>query len=210
MNIESTVWQCLLKAVQRFNQSGDRRTLLCPRHRNAKTKTENTAASERAIAYRLGFYLECELREKRVVSDFGPIVTDCEYNRHIAAGKSLAAEAEEEIKKIVKKARKKDLEADEEGFYVFSIAPDIVVHQRQTDVNNFLVVEVKKRSNPETERYDNLKLELFTKPKEDHRGYGYKLGAWVVAEDELPLGERKLVIRKAFQNGNGEDLRNEW
>lgn len=206
MNIENAVWQCLEKAVDRFNMSGDPKSLLCPRCENPKTKSERAAASERAIAYRLAFYLESELRRIPLLGDHGPLVVDCEYNRHIAAGKSLAADAEEEIKQIVKDARKNELEADDDGFYVFSVAPDIVVHQRRTDVNNLLVVEVKKRSNPETEKYDGLKLELFSRPKEDDRGYGYKFGAWVVAEDEWHPDERRLRLLKQFKDGIGKNL----
>jgi len=206
MNIEDTVWHCFLKAVDRFNASGDPQSLLCPRCEKPKTKTDDAAASERAIAHRLAFYLESELRRVGLVSDFGPIVVDCEYNRHLSEGKTLATEAQAEIKAIVKKARHKELEADDEGFYVFSIAPDILVHQRKTDANNLLVVEVKKRSNPETEKYDLLKLELFTKPEADDRGYAYKFGAWVVAEDECDAAERHLKILKQFKDGIGKDF----
>jgi len=140
-----------------------------------------------------------------LLGDHGPLVVDCEYNRHIGAGKSLEA-AEDKVKRIVMEARHRELEADDDGFYVFSVAPDIVVHQRRTDVNNLLVVEIKKRSNPETEEYDNLKLELFTKSKQDAKGYGYEFGAWVVAEDECKPEERRLKILAQYQNGYGKVL----
>lgn len=102
------------------------------------------------------------------------------------------------------------LETDDDGYYVFSVAPDIVVHQRRTDVNNLLVVEIKKASNTESKEYDNLKLQLFTKPKDGgngfgdnhYSGYGYKLGAWAVAKD-LELTNRELKIVKQFKNGIG-------
>ena len=204
MSIEELVWQCLESAILRFNKSCDNRSLLCPRCNQPKSKTDAAAASERAIAHRLAFYLESELRRVSAIGDAGPVVVDCEYNRHIAAGKSLSAEAAAEIKKIVKAARRKELEADEDGFYVFSVAPDIVVHQRRTDVNNLLVVEIKKRSNPETEKYDKLKLELFTRSKEDEKGFGYRFGAWVVAEDERHPDERELRIIAQYQNGEGK------
>jgi len=206
MNIEHTVWECFLKAVDRFNASGDPQSLLCPRSENPKTKTDKAAASERAIAHRLAFYLESELREVGMVGDFGPISVDCEYNRHLMDGKALATGVQERVWGIVKKARHAELEADDDGFYVFSIAPDILVHQRKTDANNLLVIEVKKRSNPETEEYDLLKLELFTKSKADKMGYAYKFGAWVVAEDEWQPEDRRLRIVKQFENGVGKDF----
>jgi len=140
-----------------------------------------------------------------LISDAGPLVVDCEYNRHLAGGKSLAAEAEERIKKIVKEARERELKADGDGYYVFSVAPDIVIHQRRTDINNLLVVEIKKESNTESEEYDGLKLELFTKSKHDERGYGYKFGAWVVAEDLKPA-KRELKIVKQYKDGIGTVL----
>ena len=63
---------------------------------------------------------------------------------------------------------------DEDGFYVFSIAPDIVVHQRRTNEKNLLVVEIKKQSNskPKEEEYDALKLKLFTESKYDEGDVG--------------------------------------
>lgn len=206
MSLEDTIWQCLEKAVSRFNSGGDSASLLCPRSEKPRTKSESAAAGERAIAHRLAFYIECELRAQCLVGDSSPIVVDCEYNRHLGAVKSLAAEAEKRIKDIVWKARRNSLEADDEGFYVFSIAPDIVVHQRRMDANNLLVVEVKKRSNPETDKYDALKLELFTKSKQDEKGYGYKFGAWVVAEDELHPGKRFLNIVAQYKDGEGNTL----
>jgi len=201
MSIEEAVWRCLEGAVERFNRSNDPATLLCPRNAEPRTRAESVAASERAIAYRLAFYLESELRRVGIVEDGGRIAVDCEYNRHIGATKSLAADAADEIARIVRKARKRELEADDDGFYVFSVAPDIVVHQRFSDADNLLVVELKKRSNPETEDYDRLKLALFTEEPTDHRGYGYSLGAWLVAEDECAPEQRALKIIAQYRNG---------
>lgn len=204
MKIEEVVWQCLSDAVQRFNQSSDRTTLLGPRCENSQNPTDAAAAGERAITHRLAYYLEIQLRRAAIVSDHGPIVVDCEYNRHGSDGKSVSAEVEDRIKKIVKEARKKDLEADQDGFYTFSVCPDVLVHQRGVDANNLLIVELKKRSNRETEEYDELKLQLFTKSKTDSKGYGYKFGAWVVAEDKWNADERKLCIETKFSDGSGE------
>jgi len=199
--IDKAVWLCLERAVKRFNKSSDRQTLLCPRCVNPKSASEKAAASEWAIAYRLAFYLEFELRSIRLVSDDGPLVVDCEYNRH--GGKIKTHRVERRLKNIVEKARNKKWgKPDEDGFYVFSIAPDIVVHQRGTNAKNLLVVEIKKRSNPESEAYDDLKLKLFTESKYDE-GYGYKFGAWVVAEDVDEMANRRLNIIKQYKDGKG-------
>src|SRR5664280_1181499 len=78
-----------------------------------------------------------QLRGIGLISDVGPLVVDCEYNRHGGAYKALAVE--EKLKSIVMAVRKRLLDdPDEDGFYDFSVAPDIVVHQRTTDVNNLL------------------------------------------------------------------------
>lgn len=206
MTKKAIVWQALVKAVDRFNRSDDRMKLLSPRPKANNQGVNSKAASERAIAHRLAFYLEDELRGCKIINDIGPLTVDCEYNRHIVEEKTLAAEAERRIKRIVIEARRRSLTTDDDGFYVFSVAPDIVVHKRLTDAQNFLVIEVKKRSNPETEEYDDLKLKLFTKPKEGENGYGYRYGAWVVAEDKNTHEKRRLRICKRFANGVGKDL----
>jgi hypothetical protein len=188
------IWLCLEGAIDRFNDSADRDTLLRPGN---PPETRKFAASERAIAHRLAFYLECELRKKKLVSDESELVVDCEYNRHNGAPK--AAYIKEELKEIVEKARKKKWnDPDEDGFYVFSVAPDIIVHKRGDDSRNRLVIELKKASNPEDERYDALKLTLFTNPISEDNGFGYTFGACVIAEDKCEAQGRHLRIAKQY------------
>lgn len=200
MDVETeieTVWQCLEKAVRRFNESGDKQTLLAPRDKNAR---RGAAASERAIAHRLAFYLESELRSAGIVDDRSKLVVDCEYNRHGGALKAVAVESQ--LKGIVEQARSKRLDKPEEdGFYVFSVAPDIVVHQRGDDDRNRLVVEIKKATNREIPEYDALKLELFTRLKNRDEGYGYNFGAWIVAKDDCDPQNRELRIATKYQGG---------
>jgi hypothetical protein len=144
--------------------------------------------------------LESALRDVEIVSDASPLVVDCEYNRHGGALKTLATE--EELRGIVEKARKKHWdEPDDDGFYVFSVAPDIVVHKRGNDRMNRLVIEVKKATNPETPKYDALKLQLFTENREGENGYGYSFGAWVIAEDKCKPQDRKLRIAQRWKEG---------
>jgi len=45
-----------------------------------------------------------------------------------------------------------------------------------------------------------LKLKLFTENKHDE-GYGYKYGAWVVAEDKCSPKHRELRIVKKYKDG---------
>ena len=118
-----TIWDCLIDAIKRFNGGLDQKTLLQPAD---PAKKHGPAAGERAIAHRLAYYLECELRKAKLITDEGTLIVDCEYNRHGGATKTFAVESE--LKEIVEAARKKkEWEPEEDGFYVFSIAPDIVV-----------------------------------------------------------------------------------
>ena len=191
------IWDCLNDAVKRVNSGLDKKTLLQPAD---AAKNHGPAAGERAIAHRLACYLECELRRAKLVTDEDSLIVDCEYNRHGDATKTFAVESE--LKAIVDAARKKkNWEPEEDGFYVFSIAPDIVVHERGHDKRNRLVIELKKASNRETPRYDQLKLELFTVPRQSEYGYGYKYGAWIIAEDTRQPDERELRIDQKWTDG---------
>jgi hypothetical protein len=192
---------CLSRAIERFN-STDAATLLCPRKDKhgsdvAKGQTGWGAASERAIAHRLAVYLESELHRDGFLCDRGSMVVDCEYNRHRDRAKTHCIP--EKLVCIVEKAKRTAKpDSDDDSFYVFSIAPDIVVHQRGSDENNLLVVEVKKFTNLEIPQYDHLKLACFTRPPP---GYGYKLGAAVTVEDNVAPANRRLLPPKWFANG---------
>lgn len=72
---------------------------------------------------------------------------DCEYNRQGVIPKKLR------INNIVK-----------------LVYPDIIVHRRQTD-QNWLVIEVKKISNPESDEVDLQKLQCFV----EQLGYRHAL-----------------------------------
>jgi len=195
---------CLVRAIEMFNRK-DVPTLLCPRKDEvgndvAKGSSGWGAASERAIAHRLAVYLEYKLREDGIIQDSHPVVVDCEYNRHLQSQKVHQIPAE--LVSIVKDAKRTATpDSDDDGFYVFSIAPDIVVHERGSDRNNLLVVEVKKSTNREIPQYDRLKLECFT---DKTSGYGYKLGAAVTAEDNVAPGDRRLLPPQWYSNGAAE------
>jgi len=197
----------LHRAVERFNASIDRETLLCPRTNDAMKSDSNwPAASERAIAHRLSFYLEHILIHEFRLSPEAMISVDCEYNRHGRAGKTQGIS--QELAEIVLVAKRKAVKAaagakspedaaSNFAEFVISVAPDIVVHQRQVDVHNRLVVEVKKATNKEDPRYDDLKLKKFT----DSNDYHYELGAAVVAVDNVAGNERCLSVAGFYEDG---------
>ena len=65
------------------------------------------------------------------------------------------------------------------------VLPDIIVHQRGTDDNNLLVVEIKKEQNSSRQKDENdrNKLRAFVKPP-----YNYEYGLFLKLS---PSGEHK-------------------
>ena len=94
--------------------------------------------NERTISHKLAEYLQAE---------FPTLNVDCEYNRH-----------GNEIKRL-EVLNDNTLWDDTEAKTVF---PDIIVHERNSDRNNLLVIEVKKSSNPRNNHFDEDKLIAFT------------------------------------------------
>ena len=106
--------------------------------------------NERTISHKLAEYLQLE---------FYPLKVDCEYNRH---GR--------EIKRL--DVPRDNINWDEtEARTVF---PDIVVHERGNDDNNFLVIEIKKSSNFRGNGFDINKLLAFTREP-----YSYLFGLFL-------------------------------
>jgi len=73
-----------------------------------------------------------------------PLTVDCEYNRHFGDPKRL--------KLPTRKALDREIRAT-------TVFPDILVHERNTDTNNLVVLELKKPG--EDIAYDELKLRAF-------------------------------------------------
>ncbi len=188
----------LQAAIERFNRL-DAEKLLCPRIDDRgnyiRARFGWGAASERAIAHRVGVYIEQALGPELVQRE--RLSIDCEYNRHLGAGKVHTIP--EALVRIVEEAKRNAKPvSDDDSFYVFSIAPDIIVHRRGDDDLNVLVVELKKDSNPEIPEYDQLKLQCFTgKPP----GYRYMLGAKVTAHDLVEPADRELEVTAWYQDG---------
>lgn len=193
---------CLDRAVKKFGDN-DTASLLQPRRKPSgqfvsKKEKGWGGASERSIAHRLAVYLECELRQAGIVEDGGLVVVDCEYNRHLDCLKHQRITPD--LLEIVRKARRRARKiSDDSGYYVVSVSPDIVVHQRGQDALNLLVVEVKKKSNPEITEYDTEKLKCFTKRGQDE--YGYLIGFSVIAVDNVQPEQREIKLGAPYANG---------
>ena len=80
----------------------------------------------------------------------------------------------------------------------YKISPDIVIHKRETNKNNLVVIEVKKDSHSRKHKeYDLVKLEHLTI---DYSGnhYSYKLGIAIIFGTKQNTGKYEI---RFFQNG---------
>ncbi len=118
---------------------------------------EDRIAGERAIAHRLGLFLQ---------HLFPTFDVDCEYNR--------MGEDPKLPKRIRGELRRESNETDEE-----LATPDICIHRRgkTNRENNLLVVEVKIEGNNSNVDSDWAKLKAFTSGGEK---FTYQHGLWLV------------------------------
>lgn len=80
----------------------------------------------------------------------------------------------------------------------YKLTPDIIIHERNTNIKNEIVIEIKKDSNSKKNKeFDLLKLEHMTI---DYLGnhYNYKLGIAIVFGTKEDAGNYEI---KYFQNG---------
>jgi len=94
-------------------------------------------SSERSITHRLAIHL---------IPHFPDFDIDCEFNRDGFDPKRLA----------LSECNVSNEEAD-----AVTVFPDIVVHQRGTEIRNLVAVEVKKASSVLGSDYDRRKLQAF-------------------------------------------------
>jgi hypothetical protein len=107
----------------------------------------NRKAHEESINHRFGIYFE------RIINENSDIIynVDMEYNRNYKEPK--------EVKINGKKS---------------NIRPDIIAHIRETNDNNLIAIQFKKKYNPNTHSSDMNKIEsLFSLP------YNYKYGCLI-------------------------------
>jgi len=182
----------LLEAIALFNTSDDACLL--------EDGKDCGSVGECAMTHRLAVHLERTLCKHGYPNKDAKLAIDCEYNRHLGGLKEqgVAADLEKRVRKI-KGHRLKEY-PEREGWYFFSVFPDIIVHRRGDDELNLLAIEVKRASNSLDYELDNIKLHLFTAPN-DGSGYGYALGASVIALDTDEFGPRCLEIGRLFVDG---------
>lgn len=117
--------------------------------------------TERAMAHQLARHMS-----DRVESSLS---VDCEYNRHFADPKRL-------------NLRRRD--ASDREVRATTVFPDIIVHERNTDRRNLLVLELKKPG--ESVEYDERKL----------RAFRHELGYLHAAHVILGAGREGEIIRE--------------
>jgi hypothetical protein len=186
-------------AIDDFNTTGDKRLL---EDEKADDGTSHGSVGECAINHRLAVHLENAFKKRRYPNKDALISIDCEYNRHRGAVKQQ--EVKDDLRERVEAAKEHAIKKhpEREGWYVFSVFPDIIVHERGVDTNNLIAIEVKRASNSPDDELDCIKLRLFTIQHEDY-GYGYILGATVIAFDDDTFNSRRLEIGRLFINGEG-------
>lgn len=108
--------------------------------------------SERALMFHLARYI-------REVTPLN-LDVDCEYNRHLSDKKNLFF-------------LKNKLEFEDE----YKVYPDILIHQRNSDMQNVLVVEIKKHG--EDIESDTRKLKAF---KEEPYSYCFAIQITIGSE----------------------------
>lgn len=94
--------------------------------------------TERSLSYRLAHYMALSEAIRP------PLTVDCEYNRHFGDPKRLKLPPRNSLDREIRAT---------------TVFPDILVHERNTDANNIVALELKKPG--EDIAYDELKLQAF-------------------------------------------------
>lgn len=143
----------------------------------------NNDLNERTISYKLAEYIQKE---------FSSYDVDCEYNK---------MQNGEDPKKYTAKTLDLDAEEissnDEKGITVY---PDIIIHKRGNNENNYLIIEIKKNKYANEKRkkgesyrdFDFRKLKAYTKETTLNYTYGIY----------LEFEGNTICELKFFQKGN--------
>ncbi len=106
--------------------------------------------NERTISHKLAEYLQQNIHDLSV---------DCEYNRRQGS---------------IKKSNIPCDDTDREDSDAKAILPDIVIHKRNTNDENLLIIEIKKSTNNQSHDSDISKIKALT-----NEPYNYKFGLFL-------------------------------
>lgn len=146
--------------------------------------------SERSITHKLAEHMQ---------SHFPNLNVDCEYNRNI----EIKPNSPKYLNMIVHSRREQlgeclARDVSEEALKAYSTFPDIIVHRREHNDQNILVIEVKKTTSDVADDYDFEKLCGFT-GNQNENNYRYEHGVFIKFETEVRNPSRP--IPKWFTNG---------
>lgn len=156
-----------------------------------KTLINNVAEAFRLVYKNDKFLIKNELCERCIMFRFAQYLADlypdydvdCEYNRH-----------KNNIKKI---------NANTPAF------PDVIMHTRGIDDNNFAVIELKNKTNKSVSgrKNDETKLQALTKSYNDGEkdslyNYGYKFGLAIDVCENLQETMNSIVV---YRQGEKDD-----
>ena len=135
--------------------------------------------SERSISNKLAKYLELNFVDFNV---------DTEYNGDIENSESFRKQINISKEEMLKIAARRIDEND-----TYNVFPDIIIHTRLKNINNHLVVEIKKKnSDTKAKNFDELKLKAFTTQ------YKYRLGIYLEFKTGINF---EVSCKNYFQNG---------
>jgi hypothetical protein len=146
-------------------------------------------ASERTITHKLAEYLQDRIPDLHV---------DCEYNRNVETGPDAT-----KMLDVLRADRDEILRnsPSEDDLLTVSTYPDIIVHRRLTNAENFLVIEVKKSSSRVNHAFDHAKLMAFTDNGEG-KPYHYKYGVFILLDTKTETSKKPKLTW--FINGKIE------
>jgi hypothetical protein len=157
-----------------------------------KAKVEN---SIRKLRNRDGFLLDSNTNERTIThklaeylgDEFGSYSVDCEYNRHLRGVKTV------EIPNDLGNPDWEDTEAK-------TAFQDIIVHTRDSNLDNLLVIEVKKSSNSVSRELDTARLKSLGRVMEGESFYGYSFGLFL----DLSMTKDRPDTLEWYKRGNFE------
>ncbi len=159
--------------------------------KECKTLINNVAEAFRLVYKNDKFLIEKGLCERCIMFRFAHYLAglypdydvDCEYNRHKG-----------NVKKIIEEK---------------NIFPDIIIHKRGTDSENFAVIELKNETNISNDgrKTDKTKLQALTKSynngeKDSLYNYGYKFGLAIDVCENLQETMNSIVV---YRQGEKDD-----
>ena len=140
--------------------------------------------SERAITHKLAEYIQTILPKESYH-------VDCEYNKDIGDPKRMCIELEDNANKQIEHLP----EHIQNEVKAMLIYPDIVIHNRKSDLANLCVIELKKNAHsPKSLTHDDSKLKCYTSR------YKYEVGLLLIINTGKSVDHATVNVY-IYQNG---------